>query len=233
MKVALIGYGRMGRLVEEVAAEQGLEIAARLTSASPLLPGAAGRALLAGAEVGIDFSTAAAVPATVRAAADLGLPLAVGTTGWQGELEALRRVVEEAGAGLVHGANFSLGVNLFYRVVARAARAFAPFDAYDPFVAEEHHKAKLDRPSGTALELRRLLARAYGERPVETVSLRAGHVPGTHVVGFEGRADAVRLEHRARSRRGFADGALLAARWIAGRKGFYSFQDILDDVFPS
>lgn len=241
MRLALVGGGAMGSLVAAIAPEQGCEVVARFDSHHPLVAGDEARRRLAGAAVAIDFSTAAAVPATAAAAAALGLPLAVGTTGWHDRLDEVRRTVEEGGGAMVWGANFSLGVNLFYRLVERAAELFAPVAGYDPFVVEAHHKRKRDSPSGTARELLRRMAAARpgdddGEVPV--ACLRAGYIPGTHAVGFDSEADTVVLEHRARSRRGFAEGAVLAARWIAGRwrageRGVvYEFGRALDDLFP-
>ncbi|MGH7456025.1 MAG: 4-hydroxy-tetrahydrodipicolinate reductase, partial [bacterium] len=130
----------------------------------------------------------------------------------------------------VYGSNFSLGVNLFYQIVERAAQLFSAFDSYDPFIAESHHKFKQDAPSGTALVLQKLLAKAYGERPIPVTSVRAGYIPGTHAVSFDSAVDTIRLEHTARNREGFAEGAFLAAKWIAGRKGFYEFREMLN--FP-
>lgn len=232
MRLALIGYGKMGTLVAELAASRGLEVVDRFTGSRPLNSGKATRRSLAGVDALIDFSTPEAVPDTVRAAADLGIDLAIGTTGWQGHLEEVRRLTEDAGIGLVYGANFSLGVNLFYRIVEHAAKLFSTFGDHDPFIEEWHHKFKKDSPSGTALQLRAILARRYGEQELPLTSLRAGYSPSSHSVGFDSVADTIHLEHRARSRQGFAEGALMAARWIAGRQGFYAFDQLLDELKP-
>lgn len=232
MKLALIGYGQMGRLVEEVARQQGLEVVGHFTGGRPLRAGKAARLAPGQVDAVIDFSIPEAVGDTVRAAADLGLNLVIGTTGWHHRLEEVRRTAESAGIGVVYGSNFSLGTNLFYRVVERAAEVFSAFASYDPFLQESHHKLKKDSPSGTALRLGKILERHYGERELPITSLRAGHIPGTHAVGFDSAADTVCLEHRARSRQGFAEGALLAAKWIAGRQGFYEFQEVLEDLYP-
>ena len=231
-KLALIGHGKMGLLMEELAGEQALEVVGRFTGSRPLRATDAAARELPGEAVLIDFSTPDAVVDTVRSAAELSLDLVIGTTGWQAHLEAVRETVEAAGIGVVYGSNFSLGINLFYRVIGYAARTFAAFDAYDPFVLEWHHKFKRDSPSGTALELESLLARSYGERDLPITSLRAGYSPSTHAVGFDSVADTLHFEHQARSRRGFAEGALLAAKWIAGRRGFYTFQQVLEDIHP-
>ena len=231
-KLALIGHGKMGALVEEVAREQALDVVDRFTGRRPLRAGdTADRALLTGAVL-IDFSVPDAVPETVQAAAELSLDLVIGTTGWHSRLEEVRAIAQAAGIGVVQASNFSLGVNLFYRVIDYAARTFAAFDAYDPFVEEWHHKFKKDSPSGTALEIQSLLAGHYGERELPISSLRAGYSPSTHAVGFDAVADTLHFEHQARSRRGFAEGALLAAKWVAGRRGFYTFQQVLEDIHP-
>jgi len=157
----------------------------------------------------------------------------IGTTGWQEQLAEVRAAALGARIGVVHGANLSLGVNVFYRLAEQAARLLAGFEEYDPFIQDWHHRAKVDSPSGTALEIRRRLARHLGEREVPITCRRAGYVPSEHTVGFDSEADTILIEHRARNRRGFAAGALLAAQWISGRTGFYDFQEVLADVLPS
>ena len=232
MKIALFGHGSMGRLVEARAREAGHEIARVVTSAD------AGRApdelaeALRGADAGIDFSVAAAVPRNAEACALAGVPLVEGTTGWQAQSADVRRVFEERGGALVYGANFSVGVNLIYRVVARAAELFAGLEEYEPFIEEAHHSRKRDAPSGTALRLRDTLAAALG-RDVSVASTRAGHIPGTHRVGFDSAPDQILLTHTARTREGFADGALRAARWLPGRRGVYEFSEVIDEILKS
>lgn len=185
--------------------------------------------MLADAEVAVDFSVADAVPRHAAACARAGVPLVEGTTGWQQQQDRVRALVAEHDAAFVYGANFSIGVNVFYRIAARAAQLFAQFDEYDAFLEEAHHARKRDAPSGTALRLRAVLAAELG-REVAVTSTRAGHIPGTHRVGFDSPADQITLEHTARSRDGFAAGALLAARWISGRRGFYEFADVIDEI---
>ena len=228
MKIALFGHGAMGRVLEESARAAGHEIGIIFTSANV---GEAPR-LLPGHTVAIDFSVTGAVPAHVEAAAAAGVPLVEGTTGWQRDEAGVRKVVEGRGAALVHGANFSIGVNVFYRIVAHAAQLFRGA-GYDPFIEEAHHARKRDAPSGTALALQAMVSRELGQErgtSVPVASTRAGHIPGTHRVGFDSAADQVLLVHTARSRAGFAAGALLAARWIVGRRGMYAFADVLDDI---
>jgi 4-hydroxy-tetrahydrodipicolinate reductase len=229
VKIALLGHGTMGRVLEESARAAGHEIGVIVTSANA---GDAAR-LLPGHAVAIDFSVPGAVPAHVEAAAAAGVPLVEGTTGWPGDEAGVRKVVERHGAALVYGANFSIGVNLFYRIVADAAQLFRG-TGYDPFIEEAHHARKRDAPSGTALALQTILSRALGRKEqgtsVPIASTRAGQIPGTHRVGFDSAADQILLTHTARSRAGLAAGALLAAHWIVGRRGMYAFADVLDDI---
>ncbi len=227
MKIALIGSGKMGRMVEAVAQRHGVEIVFHFTRAHPLRANDEARHLLAETTTLIDFSAPEAVLDNIRAAAALSLNLIVGTTGWHNQLEEAKEIVASSNMGLVYGSNFSLGVNLFYHIVERAAQLFAKFDSYEAFVEEAHHKFKKDAPSGTALILQKLLANEYRERQIPVTSVRAGHIPGTHAVSFDSPVDTIRLEHVARNREGFAEGALLAAKWIAERKGFYEFREVI------
>jgi len=229
VKIALFGHGAMGRVLEDTARAAGHELGAVFTSAN------AGEAmrLLPGHTVAIDFSASGAVPAHVEAAAAAGVPLVEGTTGWQRDEAKIRKIVEGRGAALVYGANFSIGVNLFYRIVANAAQLFRGA-GYDAFIEEAHHARKRDAPSGTALALQAILSHGVGREEkgtsVPIASTRAGHIPGTHRVGFDSAADQILLVHTSRSRAGFAAGALLAAHWIVGRRGVYAFADILNDI---
>lgn len=229
-RLALVGYGKMGRLVEQLAPEHGFEVALRLDGSS----NAGGAGLTAGSvqgvEVAVDFSVPAAVPETVERLAALGVPVVVGTTGWGEHLPRVREAVERHGGGLVYGANFSVGVQVFYRLAEAAARLLAEDESYDAWLYEIHHKRKKDAPSGTLLEIRRTMERAGWSRPLDVASNRAGAVPGTHQIGFDSEADTITLEHRARSRAGFAHGALRAARWVLGRKGTYEFSEIWQEI---
>jgi 4-hydroxy-tetrahydrodipicolinate reductase len=140
------------------------------------------------------------------------------------------KIVLESGIGLVYGANFSLGMNLFFEIVSHSARLIGMLPQYDAYISEEHHKAKKDAPSGTALNLLDLMRPHLNSPNMSIASIRAGSIPGTHVIGFDSEADTIILEHRARSRQGFAEGAVLAARWIAGRKGFYDFRQVFREI---
>jgi len=232
MKLALVGYGKMGRVVDDLAAGKGMVVVERFTRARPLSADAATRRALEEVGALVDFSVPEAVIDTVRAAAELSLPLVIGTTGWQSRLGEIRELVESSGIGVVQASNFSLGVNVFYRLVDQAAKIFSALDGYDPFIHDWHHRWKQDSPSGTALEIKRRMALHYGQREVPITCRRAGYVPSEHAVGFDSAADTIHLEHRARNRQGLAEGALLAARWIVHRAGFYEFREALDDLLP-
>src|SRR5688500_11411907 len=228
MRLALLGHGAMGQLVERLAREAGHEVATVLGSREAAFGAEELAEILAGHDAAVDFTVAEAVPRHAEACALARVPLVEGTTGWHEQLEEVRQRVEREGGALVYGANFSVGVNLFYRVVARAAELFCRAD-YAPFVEEAHHSRKRDAPSGTALRLRDYVAEACGAEP-PVASTRAGHIPGTHRVGFDSAADTVTLTHTARSREGFASGALVAARWIQGKTGVYEFSETLEEI---
>jgi 4-hydroxy-tetrahydrodipicolinate reductase len=229
MKLALIGYGAMGQLVAQQARTANDEIGATLTSKEAELTGDEMGALLTGHDVAVDFSNGVAVMRNVEACARAGVPLVEGTTGWKDNQDDVRRIVQQSGSALVHGANFSIGVNVFYRIVEGASELFASLDQYQAFIEEQHHSRKLDAPSGTALKIKTLMDQR-GKSPVSVSSTRAGSIPGTHRVGFDSAADQITLTHMARSREGFAAGALLAARWIRGRKGVYEFSEVIEEI---
>jgi len=229
MKVALIGYGAMGQLVASLARAAGDEIGATLTSKDSARSIDEMAALLRGQDVAIDFSIGSAVVTHVEACMRASVPLVQGTTGWKDHETDARRIVGEHTGAMVYGANFSIGVNVFYRIVEQAARLFGGLDQYEAFIEEQHHSRKLDAPSGTALKLKSLMAE-YIKGPIPIASTRAGHIPGTHRVGFDSAADQILLTHMARSREGFAAGALLAARWIVGRKGVFEFSEVIDEI---
>jgi 4-hydroxy-tetrahydrodipicolinate reductase len=228
VKVALLGHGRMGRAVEARARAAGYEIGL-VVARSDATTGPSLADRLRGNDVAIDFSGAGSVPVHVVACVEAQVPLVEGTTGWRDHEAEVRRLVERGGGALVYAANFSPGVHLFYRLVSRAGELFCGLADYDAFIEEAHHAKKRDAPSGTALVLRDLLAKSGGRAP-EIASTRAGHIPGTHRVGFDSAADQVVLEHTARSREGFAAGALLAARWVIGRRGVFAFEDVVEEV---
>ena len=219
----------MGQLVGKLAAEQGHQVVLTL-DLDDSSRGVADLAIaLRGCDVAIDFSVADTVPKNTEACARAGVPIVVGTTGWQSQLDDVQRIVTEHSGALIYGANFSIGVQVFYRIAARAAELFRDLESYDGFIEEAHHKRKRDAPSGTALKLRNIIASGLG-RDVPVTSTRVGYVPGTHRLGFDSAADQITLTHTARSREGFAAGALFAANWIIGRKGVYEFSEVFDEI---
>jgi len=241
MKVALIGYGRMGHAVEAAAAARGHEVVARLDQGDEL-----DRTSLAGAEVAIDFTFPGAVVENARRVAQAGLDLVIGTTGWHDRIEDVRGAVTAAGTGCLWSPNFSLGVQLFFRLAAVAGRLADALEEYDAYVHEAHHRHKLDHPSGTAVKLAELLVAGLGRKhewregppdqggaePLDpsvlwVSSTRAGEIPGTHEVGLEGPADRIVLRHTARGREGFARGAVAGAEWVRGRTGFFGMDEML------
>jgi 4-hydroxy-tetrahydrodipicolinate reductase len=229
MRIALIGNGAMGGLVSTLASAAGDEVGAILSSRSANKSIAELVTEIHGHEVAIDFSISAAVVRNAEVCARAGVPLVEGTTGWQDQNAEVRRIIADHKGALVYGANFSIGVNIFYRMVSHASVLLAGLDQYGSFIEEEHHSRKRDAPSGTALQLKKLMTEHW-QHDIPIASVRAGHIPGTHTVGFDSEADQIRLTHMARSREGFAAGALLAARWIVGREGIYEFSDVIDEV---
>jgi 4-hydroxy-tetrahydrodipicolinate reductase len=230
VKLALIGYGAMNQMVSALARHDGHEVALVLTSKDAARSVQDLALSLAGHDVAVDFSTPDAALTNIEACARASVPLVEGTTGWRKDEESARRIILQHGGALVYGANFSIGVNLFYRVASYAAELFHASRNYAPFIEEAHHARKRDAPSGTALHLRGLLSAHFEEQEISVASTRAGHIPGTHRVGFDGASDQILLTHEARSREGFAAGALLAVRWIKERRGVYEFSQVLDDI---
>lgn len=229
MKIALIGYGAMGKLIESLAINKNYEIVAIIDEADSGLSIEELAEKLKVADVAIDFSTASAVVKNVEACCLAGISLVEGATGWNSELSKIRQIVADQNGSFVFGANFSIGVNLFYRVVDNASELFAKFEDYEAFIEEQHHSRKLDAPSGTALKLKEVVENHISD-DFSVSSTRAGNIPGTHRVGFDGTADQILLEHLTRSREGFASGALFAAEWIFGKKGFWEFTEVMDEI---
>lgn len=221
VRALLVGYGRMGRLLDALAEEAGVEIVGRLRGEDMTDPSA-----WPAADVAIDFSTAAAVPANARALASRGLSLVIGTTGWQAQADAVRRELEPYPIGVIAAPNFAIGVNLFLLVAARSAKLLAG-RGFEAWIHEAHHAAKLDAPSGTAVALKTALGPYVTN--VDVSSTRAGFIPGTHTLGFDSPAETITLTHTARDRSAFARGALEAARWIHGRRGWFTMSDMLEE----
>lgn len=227
-RLAVIGEGRMGRLVAALAPEMGFELVATL--GRERTRGGITRESLAGADVVVEFTVPTAVAGVVRDCAALGVPCVSGTTGWDTERPTVESFVRESAGALLWAPNFSIGAHLFAKVVAEAARQFATVGAaFDAHLIETHHAQKLDAPSGTARSLASIAEQAGG-RSVPVTSVRTGHVPGTHEIVFDAPFEQVRLVHEARDRRVFAAGALTAARWLVGRRGVFTLDDCLREI---
>ncbi len=225
-KLAIVGYGKMGKLIEQLAPQYGFEVALKLDEFNNAEGSGLTAANFAGIDAAIEFSIPSAVPGNVAGIAALGVPVVVGTTGWLEHMEELKRIVSTHGTGLVWSPNFSIGVNLFFRLIAEAARLVEAEPEYGAWAWEIHHSAKKDAPSGTLLKLVEEMKAAGYTRNIDIGSNRAGAMPGTHEIGFDSPADTITLRHTARNREGFARGALKAAQWIVGKKGFYEFSEI-------
>jgi 4-hydroxy-tetrahydrodipicolinate reductase len=267
MNLALAGYGKMGRLIESKALERGHRVVAVIepympdggngaaASGAPVYTSIAGAALEA-ADLVIEFTRPDSAPDNIKNSAERGLPVVSGTTGWYARLGEISAAVKSAGSALLWASNFSLGVNLFYRIAACAAKAFDPFPEYDVGGLEAHHNKKADSPSGTAKTLAEKVLAAMtrkkravwdtldGPPPADAIhfpSLRAGSIPGVHSLFFDSPADTIEITHTARSREGFAAGALRAAEWLANcpgpgqaagkaRAGVFTVEDVLEDI---
>jgi 4-hydroxy-tetrahydrodipicolinate reductase len=219
MKLAIVGYGKMGRLIAQLAPEYDFTIHTRIERGDDF-----GR--VEGADVAIEFTRPDAVVGNIEKIIKAGVPVVVGTTGWMAEMDRVRSAVKARGTALVWGANFSIGVNVFARIVREAARLVAKEPGYGAWAWEIHHHTKADAPSGTLLELVQVMKAAGYSREIDVSSSRAGAQPGTHEIGFDSPADTITLRHTARSREGFARGALKAAQWIVGKKGVFEFTEI-------
>jgi 4-hydroxy-tetrahydrodipicolinate reductase len=230
MKMAILGYGKMGRMVEEIALREGWEIGPKLDINDNIDGAGITKESMSGVDAAVKFSQPSAVVANIEAAARAGVSLVVGTTGWSDHEDRIEKVVRESGIGLVYGANFSVGMNLFFEIVSRAAALIGKVPQYDPFLSEEHHRAKKDAPSGTALNLLEIIRPHLNNPDPSVACVRAGSIPGTHVIGFDSPADTILLEHRARNRQGFAKGAVMAAREKKRKKGMYDFRQVFRKI---
>jgi 4-hydroxy-tetrahydrodipicolinate reductase len=222
LRLLVVGYGRMGRLVEGLAREYSMEVSGRVD-----IDNAAQPETWPDADVAIDFSTASAVVENARRLAARGTDLVIGTTGWQQHEAALRQAVAAHPVGVIAAPNFALGVNIFLAVVARAAELMSSRPEFGAWVHEMHHRTKVDAPSGTALAMRDAMVDAGYGASIDMASTRVGSIPGTHTVGFDSAADTITLTHTTRDRSVFARGALEAARWVHGRRGWFTMKDVL------
>ena len=227
MNLAIVGYGKMGRLIEQFAPEYGFTVVLKLDEFNNVEFSALRPENFESVDVAVEFSIPGVAVGNLERLAALGVNVVVGTTGWLGEIEHVKSVVAESGIGLVWSPNYSVGMNVFARLVSEAARLLAPQEDYGAWAWEIHHGAKKDAPSGTLLKLVEEMKKAGYTRSIDAGSNRAGTHPGTHEIGFDSAADTITLRHTARSREGFARGALKAAQWVAGRTGLFEFSDII------
>jgi len=246
MNIAIIGYGRMGRAIHEAAIENNIKVVSII---DPTDPEATHKKITHEAfenvDVALDFSRADAVLDNVKKIAKLKCNIVMGTTGWYEKLNVVKKIVEENEIGFIYSPNFSIGVNLFFAIVNKAAELFNKAKWYDAYVYEIHHNKKIDSPSGTALQianiimskmerkkkiLTEMINRKIEPDELHVVSIRAGNVFGLHVVGFDSDFDNIELRHEAKNRKGFALGALLAAKWIMNKKGFYNFIEVFNEI---
>ena len=228
MRITLIGYGRMGKTVERVAREHSHEIVHTMDiDDNPMSTGFQGE-WVEKTDVVIDFSMADAVPSNVENSVKARLPIVVGTTGWYDRLDQVQSLVENHQGACLYSSNFNLGTQILFSLAREAGRFFSRFAEFHPYILEMHHAQKVDAPSGTALSLLKILKESYPE-DIPVSSVRAGTLPGTHLIGFDSPVDTLTLEHTVRSRDGFAVGALFAGKWIQERKGFYELQDIISE----
>jgi 4-hydroxy-tetrahydrodipicolinate reductase len=221
MKIALLGYGKMGKMVEQLAVAQGDQIVCRISTSQNEW------SRVEEADICIDFSHASAVIAHLQESALRHKNLVIGTTGWESSLEEAKTIIDRQGIGVLYAPNFSLGMHLFLKILEQSAHLMNPFQEYDVAGIEIHHAQKKDTPSGTALEISRRLKKSMDRvAPIEMAALRVGSVPGKHCVFFSSPFDTISISHEAHSREGFARGALKAADWLIGKKGFYTLEEL-------
>jgi 4-hydroxy-tetrahydrodipicolinate reductase len=230
MNLAIVGYGKMGHIIERLAPEYGFDVKLRLDINNNANFEGLAPASFQGIHAAVEFSTPATAPPNIERLANLGVNVVVGTTGWFDQLDRARAIVEKAGTGLIWSPNFSVGVSVFSHLVAEAARLLASQPEYAAWAWEIHHATKKDAPSGTLLALVETMKKNGYDKPVDVAASRAGTHAGTHEIGFDSAFDTITLRHTARSRDGFARGALRAARWLAGKKGFYDFRSIVTEL---
>jgi 4-hydroxy-tetrahydrodipicolinate reductase len=222
LNLGIVGYGKMGRMIEQLAPEYGFTVTAKADQSYEITAEA-----FAGVDAAIDFSIAEAVIPNAKALSGLGVNLVIGTTGWLDRMDELKSIIAAGNTGCVWGPNFSIGVAIFSRLVSEAAKLMQNEAEYESWAWEAHHSAKKDAPSGTMLKLVDDMRGAGYSKHVDVSSTRAGRIPGTHEIGFDSAADTITLTHTARNREGFARGALKAAQWVVGKRGFHEFSDII------
>lgn len=228
--LAIVGHGKMGRLIEQLAPEYGFDVRLALNSSTNAQGAGLTRENLRGVDAAMEFSNPSAVLQNIRLLAALGIPAVVGTTGWFQQLPCVHETVQSSGGAVVWSPNFSVGVYRFRQIIAQAASVFAAEHEYEAWGWEIHHSAKRDAPSGTLLAVAEEMKQAGFERAVNLSANRAGAHPGTHEIGFDSSSDTITIRHTARSREGFARGALRAARWILGKTGVFEFREIVNEL---
>ncbi|MBW2975614.1 4-hydroxy-tetrahydrodipicolinate reductase [Candidatus Woesearchaeota archaeon] len=232
MNIAIIGYGKMGHIIEKIAAERGINVIAKI---DPAAEGATHKEIseesLKDADACIEFTAPDVAVENIKKISALGKNIVVGTTGWYNKVEEVKKYAEENDIGLIYAPNFSIGVNVFFRLAKYISRMMNKLNDYEVKMTEAHHIHKKDAPSGTAKKIAEIIKENI-ERvdEIDIKSIREGEIPGTHTVDFESSADIIKIEHEAKGREGFASGAVMAAEWIKGRKGFYSIEDMMKEV---
>ena len=227
LRIALVGYGRMGKAIDAISDEHGCHVVERLDIHNNRNGEGLESSSLNDVDVAIEFSLPESVVSNVTKLAARGINVIIGTTGWEKDEPVLRRLVEENHIGVVHAANFSLGVNLFEAIVERSAQLFAQHEDFGAWIHEGHHAAKKDAPSGTALALKNSMQKIGYPREIDISSTRAGKLPGIHTIGYDGPFDTITLTHTARDRATFARGALEAARWVTNKQGWFTMRNVL------
>jgi len=228
--LAIVGCGKMGRMIAQLAPEYGFEVRAKFNRENSLHHAAVTDESLRGIDAAVEFTTPHGAPDNLRRLALLGVNAICGTTGWYEQLPMVNESVLAAGTGLVYSPNFSVGVNVFMHAVAHAACFFAKYPEYEAWGWEIHHSSKKDAPSGTLKKLAEQIRASGYKRTLTLTANRAGAHPGTHEIGFDSAADTITLRHTARNREGFARGALRAAQWVAGKRGVFEFREILGEL---
>ena len=225
--IAIIGDGKMGQAIRQLALESGWDVSAILGERESANGKGVTTATLGNADVAVEFTQPDAAVANITATLRAGVPIVVGTTGWYEELPGVTRIAKETGTGLLWSSNFSLGVNVMIELARYAGTLMNPLEGFDAHIVETHHSRKKDAPSGTAIAIGKAASDAL-DRPIPTTSVRTGSVPGTHELIFDGMFEQLSLTHVARDRRVFAEGALQAAAWLIGKKGVFTMRDVLE-----
>ncbi len=233
MKIALIGYGKMGKLVHSLCQKSGYEVVSIIDSNNSEYEKNIDKINLNGAEVALEFTQPEGVLERVEALAKCGLSVVIGTSGWYDKIEQVKKIAEDNRVGIIYGANFSIGMNLFFQAINYLSKMMAQIPNYDLYAMEEHHNEKKDRPSGTAKYITSLIKdnQSNISADFEFESIRAGKKPGTHLVGYDGEFDFIELKHLARERSAFVSGAVKSAEWITGKTGFFNFSDYFKEIF--